>query len=341
MKILVTGGAGYIGSHVVKQLCDAKQQHHVVIVDNLSTGFSKTIETLIAYDKKVSFFNIDLVDTEKLEALFIAHTFDTVIHFAASLIVPESVKNPLLYYQNNTANTTNLIRLCIKYNAPKFIFSSTAAVYGEVAPELIPVNEEAPTHPINPYGYSKLFIEQILKDTSLAHPSFKYASLRYFNVAGANIDGLLGQSTLNATHLIKVAAEAALGKRNEVFIFGDDYKTPDGTCIRDYIHVDDLSRAHLFAVEYLETHNSIVFNVGYGKGFSVKDVLETMKRVSHSDFNIKHVGRREGDPAVLISDNGKILKAFETMYGPKASLFQYNDLALICESAYVWEKKYE
>ena len=338
MKILVTGGAGYIGSHVVKQLYDTKE-HQIVIVDNLSTGFSYTIGKLMVYNNQVSFFNHDLADFEKIERLFRSHKFDAVIHFAASLIVPESVKNPLMYYQNNTVNTTNLISLCIKYNVPKFIFSSTAAVYGEVAPELIPVNEEAPTHPINPYGHSKLFIEQILKDTSVAYPQFKYTSLRYFNVAGANADGLLGQSTLNATHLIKVAAEAAWGKRSEVLIFGDDYETPDGTCIRDYIHVDDLARAHLFALEYLSSHHSTIFNVGYGRGFSVKEVLETMQRVSQCNFEVKCVERREGDPAVLISDNTKILKAFNTMYGDNASLFHYGDLAFICKSAYEWERK--
>lgn len=338
MKILVTGGAGYIGSHVVKQLCDTKE-HQIVIVDNLSTGFSQTIGKLMVHNHQVSFFNHDLADIKNIERLFSNHSFDAVIHFAASLIVPESIKNPLLYYQNNTANTTNLIKLCVQYNVPKFIFSSTAAVYGEVAPELIPVNEETPTHPINPYGYSKLFIEQILKDTSLAYPQFKYTSLRYFNVAGANMEGLLGQNTLNATHLIKVAAEAALGKRSEVLIFGDDYETPDGTCIRDYIHVDDLSRAHLFALKYLETQDSTIFNVGYGRGFSVKEVLETMQHVSQCDFKTKYIERRDGDPAVLISDNTKILKAFRTLFGDNISLFSYDDLALICKSAYEWEKQ--
>lgn len=338
MNILITGGAGYIGSHVAKQLSDT-HKYKIFILDNLSTGFQKTIEKLIVYDKQITFFNVDLADFEMSEALFKNNSFDAVIHFAANLIVPESVQAPLAYYQNNTANTINLIRLCIKYNVHRFILSSTAAVYGEVQLEEIPISETALTKPINPYGHSKLFIEQILKDTSLAYPQFKYASLRYFNVAGANIDGLLGQNTLNSTHLIKVAAEAALGKRNEVLIFGDNYETPDGTCIRDYIHVDDLASAHLFALEYLETSPSVVFNVGYGRGFSVKEVLETMKRVSKKDFSVKCVGRREGDPAVLISDNTKILEAFNAVHGDECSLFRYDDLALICQSAYEWERK--
>ena len=325
MKILVTGGAGYIGSHVVKQLGE-ETNHEIIVLDNLVTGFKESI----LYGE---FINADLSNYALIEEIIKKGNYDAVIHFAASLVVPESVENPLKYYLNNTANTANLIKQCVKYGVNKFIFSSTAAVYGEPSPELIPVTEETPTSPINPYGSSKLMSETVLKDTAFAFSDFNYIALRYFNVAGASLDGSIGQSTKNATLLIKVAAETALGKREKMYIFGDDYPTEDGTCIRDYIHVEDLASAHIRALEYLEEgKEGGVFNCGYGHGFSVKEVLETMKKVSGVDFPVEIKERRAGDPAILISDNSKIRKVMNWI--PK-----YDDLELICKTGLEWEKK--
>ena len=236
------------------------------------------------------------------------------------------------YYLNNTANTANLVSLAVKYGVKKFIFSSTAATYGEPDKKFIPVNETCPTSPINPYGNSKLFSESVIKDTAFVNSDFKFVILRYFNVAGADVAEKIGQSTLNATHLIKVAAEAALGKREKMAIFGDDYDTADGTCIRDYIHVQDLADAHLKALEYLESNPSDTFNCGYGYGYSVKEVIETMKKVSSVDFKVDIVPRRAGDPSTLISDNTKIKTKMNWV--PR-----FNDLDLICKTALEWEKK--
>lgn len=325
MNILVNGGAGYIGSHVVKQLGE-EGKHNITIVDNLVTGF----EDAITYG---NFINADLSDYDVVDKIFAENNFDAVIHFAASLVVPESVSDPLKYYMNNTANTANVIRCCIKHNVNKFIFSSTAATYGEPDAEFIPVNEECPTKPINPYGSSKLMSETVLKDTAFAFPDFKYVVFRYFNVAGASNDGKIGQSTEGATHLIKVAAETACGKREKMFIFGDDYDTEDGTCIRDYIHVEDLASAHLKGLEYLNAGNdSNTFNCGYGHGFSVLEVLETMRKVSGVDFTADMKERRAGDPSILISNNSKIREVMN--WNPK-----YDDLDLICKTALEWEKK--
>ena len=325
MNILVTGGAGYIGSHVVKQLGE-QSEHNITILDNLVTGFEESI----LYGK---FINVDLSDYERVEKIFEENKFDAIIHFAASLVVPESVSDPLKYYLNNTANTANIIRLCVKYGVNKFIFSSTAAVYGEPSMDKIPVNEQSETAPINPYGSSKLMSEIVLKDTSKAYKDFNYVALRYFNVAGSSVDGKIGQSTKDATLLIKVAAQAAAGKREKLYIFGDDYPTKDGTCIRDYIHVEDLASAHLRALEYLQDNNqSNLFNCGYGHGFSVNEVLDTMKKVTGVDFTVQMQDRRAGDPAALISDNSKITQIMKWV--PK-----YDDLELICKTAYEWEKK--
>ncbi|WP_028950948.1 UDP-glucose 4-epimerase GalE [Sulfurihydrogenibium subterraneum] len=335
MNILITGGAGYIGSHVVKQLLE-ETDYKITIIDNLSTGSIKTIKTLrdIAKlsnkDNNLDFIEADLSNFSLIEGIIKAKKFDAVIHFAASIIVPESVKNPIKYYMNNTVNTTNLIKLCIENNVNKFIFSSTAAVYGQ--PDEIPVKETTPTKPINPYGMSKLMSETVLKDCGLAYPEFKYVILRYFNVAGADIKIRIGQRFPNATHLIKVAAETAVGKREKMYIFGTDYPTKDGTCIRDYIHVDDLAEAHIKALEYLNDNNSDVFNCGYGYGYSVLEVINTMKEVSGVDFKVEITGRREGDPAILIADNSKIKEKMK--WQPK-----YNDLKLICKTALEWEKK--
>ncbi len=325
MNILVNGGAGYIGSHVVKQLGE-QGGHEITVVDNLVTGFKDAI----LYG---DFIELDLSDYDAVDKLFAEKKFDAVIHFAASLVVPESVSDPLKYYMNNTANTTNVIRCCVKHNVNKFIFSSTAATYGEPDAQFIPVKETTPTAPINPYGSSKLMSETVLKDTAFAFADFKYIALRYFNVAGASVDGKIGQSTKGATHLIKVAAETACGKREKMFVFGDDYDTEDGTCIRDYIHVEDLASAHLKALEYLEAGNeSDIFNCGYGHGFSVLEVLETMRKVSGVDFVAEIKERRAGDPSILISDNTKIREKMQ--WQPK-----YDDLELICKTALDWEKK--
>jgi len=333
INILVTGAAGYIGSHVVKQLIDS-QNYNITIIDDFRTGFERTINTLQEYSKDtITFINADLSDYKTIEAILVRSDFEAVIHFAASLIVPESVEKPLKYYLNNTANTANLIKLCTEYSVNKFVFSSTAAVYGEppIKDTLHGLKEDYPTNPINPYGQSKLFSEKILRDVAIANPDFKYIALRYFNVAGGNVDGLIGQSTLNATHLIKIASETALGKRKKMYIFGDDYETEDGTCIRDYIHVDDLASAHIAVLEYLKTNDSDTFNVGYGKGYSVKEVIDTMRRVSGTDFVAEMQERRAGDPAQLISSNEKILK--QTSWKPK-----YEDLGLICKTALEWER---
>jgi UDP-glucose 4-epimerase len=333
MNILITGGAGYIGSHVVKQIIE-NTNHNVVIIDNISTGSLKTIKTLneihqqTGKNTELQFIEADLKDFQMIEEIFKAKQFDAVIHFAASIVVPESVKNPIKYYMNNTVNTTNLINLCLKYGVNRFIFSSTAAVYGQ--PDEIPVKETTPTHPINPYGMSKLMSETVLKDAGLAHPEFKYVILRYFNVAGADLKIRIGQRFPDATHLIKVAAETAVGKRDKMYVFGTDYPTPDGTCIRDYIHVDDLADAHIKGLDYLNDNNSDVFNCGYGRGYSVLEVINTMKEVSGVDFKVEYAGRREGDPAILIADNTKILNNLN--WEP-----QYDDLKLICKTALEWE----
>ncbi len=332
MNILITGGAGYIGSHVVKQLLE-NSNHQITIVDNLSTGSIKTVKTLqeIAKGNNLDFIQADLSNFSLIEGIIKAKKFDAVIHFAASIVVPESVSNPIKYYMNNTVNTTNLIKLCIENNVNKFIFSSTAAVYGE--PEEIPVKESTQTNPINPYGMSKLMSETVLTDCCKAYKDFKYIILRYFNVAGADLKIRIGQRFPNATHLIKVAAETAVGKRDKMYIFGNDYPTKDGTCIRDYIHVDDLADAHIKSLDYLfDKNSSDIFNCGYGEGYSVLEVINTMKEVSGVDFKVEITGRRSGDPAVLIADNTKIKEKMK--WTPK-----YNDLKLICKTALEWEKK--
>ena len=340
MKILITGAAGYIGSHVAKQLL-MTTDHTITIIDNLSTGSSKTLDTLKGI-KDFMFVKLDLKEFDKVEELLEINRFDTIIHFAASIVVPESVENPLKYYMNNTVNTTNLVKCATETHVSKFIFSSTAATYGE--PTNVPdsgVDENYQTNPINPYGMSKLMSERVIQDTALAHKDFKFVIFRYFNVAGADINyeeeqlsPRIGQSFPNATHLIKIASECAVGKREKMAIFGDDFDTPDGTGVRDYIHVDDLADAHIKAIEYLENNDSDVFNAGYGKGFSVKEVIEHMKKVTNTDFQVDISPKRLGDPASLISNNTKIKEKMNWI--PK-----YNDLELICESAYEWEKVYE
>jgi UDP-glucose 4-epimerase len=333
MNILITGGAGYIGSHTAKQILETTN-YNLTILDNLSTGSTKTLQTLEKI-RDFTFIKMDLKDFDKVSDILQQGNFDAIIHFAASIVVPESVANPTKYYLNNTANTTNLIKWAGEFGVKKFIFSSTAAVYGE--PIDIPISgvaEDFATRPINPYGASKLMSEQILQDVCNIC-AMKFVIFRYFNVAGADIyydeEGLkprIGQSFPDATHLIKVACEAAVGKREQVAIFGTDFPTPDGTGVRDYIHVDDLAAVHLQAIDYLDNNTSDIFNIGYGKGYSVREVLEVVKNIQ--DFTIIESGRRAGDPSTLIANNQKIKQ--QMLWQP-----QYNDLELIAKSAYLWE----
>ncbi|QCT93932.1 UDP-glucose 4-epimerase GalE [Caminibacter mediatlanticus TB-2] len=336
--ILVTGGAGYIGSHVVKLLLENSNED-IVVIDNLVSGFKSTIDTLQKI-RPFKFIETDLSNWDEIRGIFKSFDFDSIIHFAASLIVPESVENPLKYYLNNTANTANLIKLANEYGVEKFVFSSTAAVYGEpdikiengeLKMDNVGIDENYPTNPINPYGWSKRFSEQILQDTAKANPNLKYVIFRYFNVAGASPDLTIGQKTKNATHLIKVASECACGKRDKMYIFGSDYNTPDGTCIRDYIHVMDLADAHIKALEYLEKNESDIFNLGYSKGSSVKEVIDTVKKVSGVDFKVENAPRRAGDPAILIANANKVKEKMGWV--PK-----YDDLEFICKTAYEYEK---
>ena len=328
MKILITGGAGYIGSHVAKALLEANR-HDVVILDNLCKGSMRAIKALRDVGE-FEFVQESLENTPAIEELFKREKFDAIIHFAAFIEVFESTQNPLKYYLNNTANAMNLIALANKYGVKDFIFSSTAATYGE--PDIPQVSEETPQNPINPYGRSKLMVEWVLKDAAAANPNFKYGILRYFNVAGAASDGTIGQNYPNATHLIKVATQTIVGKRDKMSIFGDDYDTKDGTCIRDYIHVEDLASAHLAVLDYLQTNDSAVFNVGYGTGFSVKEVVNEAKKVSGVDFKVQIAPRRAGDPACLISNADKIRT--KTSWHP-----EHESLDEIILSALNWEKK--
>ena len=328
MKILITGGAGYIGSHVAKALLEANR-HDVVILDNLCKGSMRAIEALRDAGE-FEFVQESLENTPAIEKLFKREKFDAIIHFAAFIEVFESTQNPLKYYLNNTANAMNLIALANKYGVKDFIFSSTAATYGE--PGVPQVSEETPQNPINPYGRSKLMVEWVLKDAAAANPNFKYGILRYFNVAGAASDGTIGQNYPNATHLIKVATQTIVGKRDKMSIFGDDYDTKDGTCIRDYIHVEDLASAHLAVLDYLQSNDSAVFNVGYGTGFSVTEVVNEAKKVSGVDFKVQIAPRRAGDPACLISNADKIRT--KTSWRP-----EHESLDEIILSALNWEKK--
>lgn len=321
MRVLVTGGAGYIGSHVVKAL--GERGHEVITYDNLSYGHREAV----LYGGLVVG---DLSDIERLKGLFDEFRPEAVMHFAALIVVPESVREPLRYYSNNFCNTLNLLKVCLEKGVDKFIFSSTAAVYG--IPDKIPVKEDAPLSPINPYGRSKVMVENALSDISGMN-GFRYVSLRYFNVAGADPLARIGQWREDATHLITVSVRTALGIRPYLEIYGTDYPTPDGTCIRDYIHVEDLADAHLIALDYLmDGGSSDVFNCGYGHGYSVKEVVEAVKKVTSSDFKVLEAGRREGDPPQLIADSSKIRGIMR--WTPR-----YDDLSYIIKTAYEWEKK--
>jgi UDP-glucose 4-epimerase len=321
--VLVTGGAGYIGSHAVLALKDAGWP--VAVIDNLTTGFRWAIPD------DVPFFHGDIENGDLLATIFETQGTAAVMHFAGSIIVPESVENPLKYYHNNTVKSRALLDAAVKAGVGHFIFSSTAATYG--IPETSPVSEDSAKAPINPYGMSKLMTEIMLADTAKAHP-LNFCALRYFNVAGADPKGRSGQSTDGATHLIKVAVEAALGKRESVSVFGTDYATPDGTGVRDYIHVSDLAAAHVLALEALiaEPERSLTMNCGYGTGFSVMEVLDAVDRVTNMQIERVLAPRRAGDPDSLISDNARI----------KATLPwvpQYADLDTIVAHALQWERR--
>lgn len=321
MRTLVTGGAGYIGSHVVLELLDSG--HDVVVVDDLSTGRRELV------DDRAELIVADIASREVAELLQ-EREIEAVLHFAGSIVVPESVADPLKYYLNNTSKTRTLIEACVEHQVGYFIFSSTAAVYGD-AKEL-PVTEQTPTAPITPYGRSKLMTEWMLKDVSAAH-ALRFVALRYFNVAGADPKGRTGQATPQATHLIKVATQAALGQREELSIFGTDYPTPDGTCVRDYIHVTDLADVHVRALDYLaEGGESAILNCGYGRGFSVRDVARAVREVSSVDFPIQDSPRRPGDPAELIADPSTLRELFE--WAPR-----YDDLEYIVKTALEWERQ--
>jgi len=321
--VLVTGGAGYIGSHAVLALVD--RGWPVCVIDNLVTGFR------FAVPDGVTLYEGDIEDGALLARIFAEQKIGAVMHFAGSVVVPESVENPLKYYHNNTAKTRALIAAVVAAGVPHFIFSSTAATYG--IPEVSPVTEDSPQRPINPYGMSKLMTEFMLADTAAAHP-LNYCALRYFNVAGADPQARTGQSTAGATHLIKVAVEAALGKREHVGVFGTDFATPDGTGVRDYIHVSDLAEAHVLALEALvaEPARSLTMNCGYGRGFSVLEVLDAVDRVTNRTIDRRLQDRRAGDPDALISDNSRIKSTLP--WTPR-----YADLDTIVGHALAWERK--
>ena len=322
MAVLVTGGAGFIGSHMALELLDAGED--VVVLDNLSTGFRWAVPD------GVKFVEGNVGDQDLVLRLLRDNAIDAILHFAGSIMVPESVADPLGYYLNNTCNSRTLIACAVEAKIPNFIFSSTAAVYG--MPEVNPVTEDATLLPISPYGSSKLMTETMLRDTAKAHP-LRFVALRYFNVAGADPKGRSGQSSPSATHLIKVASQAAMGSRPCLDVYGTDYETPDGTCVRDYIHVSDLVRAHLDALRYLrEGGESIVLNCGYGNGFSVLDVVAAVKRASHTDFAVRNAERRAGDPAALVACADRI----HEVLGWEPRL---NDLDTIVEHALAWEKR--
>ena len=320
--ILVTGGAGYIGSHTALELLD--NGWNVVVVDNLSTGNKKLVP------QNAVFYHADIADSETIIDIIKRHNITAIMHFAGSIIVPESVGNPLKYYNNNTLNSYKLIDVAVKTNIEYFVFSSTAAVYG--IPETDKVTETSRTAPINPYGASKLMTEQMLSDAHKAH-GLKIGILRYFNVAGADKAGRTGQAMPNATHLIKVACEVMLNKRPHIEIFGTDYPTPDGTCIRDYIHVSDLANAHSVVLNHLIGGTpSILVNCGYGRGFSVREVLDTAEKVTGNPFKQIESPRRAGDPPALISDNRYLTEKLG--WQPK-----HDNLFQIIESALNWEKQ--
>jgi UDP-glucose 4-epimerase len=322
MTVLVTGGAGYIGSHMVLALAEAGE--NVVVIDNLSTGFSS------ALPDGVPLFIGDAGDESLVENVIAQHGVESIIHFAGSVVVPDSMRDPLAYYRNNTMTTRNLLNAAVRCGIGCFIFSSTAAVYGN--PERMPVPEDAPTRPLSPYGSSKLMTEIMLHDVATAH-GMNYVVLRYFNVAGADPLARIGLSTEGATHLLKIAVEAATGQRSKIDVFGTDYPTPDGSCIRDFIHVSDLAQAHRAALMYLRTGGrSTTLNCGYGRGYSVLETIEAVRRVCGRNFAVHYADRRPGDIMTMIADTGRIRAVLD--WTP-----QYDDLATIAAHALAWEEK--
>ncbi|RZN00382.1 UDP-glucose 4-epimerase GalE [Bradyrhizobium genosp. SA-3] len=322
MAILITGGAGYIGSHMAYELADRGEQ--TIIIDDFSSGFEAAIPS------GVPAFAGDIGDQRRIAPLIAKYGISEIIHFAASAVVAESIADPLRYYRNNTANTRSLIELAIRSGVQRFILSSTAAVYGN--PPANPVTEETPVAPVSPYGSSKLMAETVLRDAARAH-GLRYVILRYFNVAGADPALRTGQATRGATHLIKVAAEVAMGLREKMQVFGTDYSTPDGTCIRDYIHVSDLVNAHCRALSYLRSGGeSLTLNCGYGRGYSVIQVIDAMRRESGNDFPVELAARRPGDPAEIVASAERM----RNLLGWRP---QWDDLSLIVRHAFAWERK--
>jgi len=322
MTVLVTGGAGYIGSHTVHALVEAGE--NVVVVDNLSTGFSAFVP------EGVPIFIGDAGDENLIEGVISAHGVKSIVHFAGSVVVPDSMRDPLAYYRNNTMTTRSLLNAAVKCGVDRFIFSSTAAVYGN--PVQVPVSESAPTRPLSPYGSSKLMTEIMLHDVASAH-GMNYVVLRYFNVAGADPKARIGLATVGATHLLKIAVEAATGQRAKVDVFGTDYPTPDGSCIRDFIHVSDLAQAHRAALAYLrDGGTSATLNCGYGRGYSVLETIEAVRRVSGRNFAVQYAPRRPGDIMTMIADTSRIRGTLD--WTP-----QYDDLDTIAAHALAWEEK--
>jgi len=322
MTVLVTGGAGYIGSHTVRALTDAGES--VVVIDNLSTGFSQFVP------EGVALFIGDAADENLVEGVISAHQVETIIHFAGSVVVPDSMRDPLAYYRNNTMTTRSLLNAAVKCGVNRFVFSSTAAVYGN--PDHVPVPEHAPTRPLSPYGSSKLMTEIMLHDVAAAH-GMNYVVLRYFNVAGADPQARIGLATVGATHLMKIAVEAATGQRAKIDVFGTDYPTPDGSCIRDFVHVTDLAQAHRAALSYLRGGGtSMTLNCGYGRGYSVKEIIEAVRRISGRNFAVQYAPRRPGDVMTMIADTTLI--RWTLNWTP-----QYDDLEAIAAHALKWEEK--
>jgi len=322
MTVLVTGGAGYIGSHMVRALRDANEG--VVVIDDLSTGFSAFVP------EGVPLFIGDAGDENLVEGVISQHGVESIIHFAGSVVVPESIRDPLAYYRNNTMTTRSLLNAAVKGGVNRFIFSSTAAVYGN--PDQVPVPEHAPTRPLSPYGSSKLMTEIMLHDVASAH-GMSYVVLRYFNVAGADPLARIGLATVGATHLLKVAVEAATGQRVKVDVFGTDYPTQDGSCIRDFIHVSDLAEAHRAALSYLSGGGaSVTLNCGYGRGYSVLETIDAVRRVSGRNFAVQYAPRRPGDIMTMVADTTRIRATLD--WTPC-----YDDLDIIASHALAWEEK--
>jgi UDP-glucose 4-epimerase len=322
MTVLVTGGAGYVGSHTVHALVEAGES--VVVVDNLSTGFSQFLP------EGVPLFIGDAGDENLVEGVITQHAIESIIHFAGSVVVPDSMRDPLQYYRNNTMTTRSLLNAAVRCGVDRFIFSSTAAVYGN--PDQVPVPETAPTRPLSPYGSSKLMTEIMLHDVASAH-GMSYVVLRYFNVAGADPKGRTGLATAGATHLLKIAVEAATGQRAKIDVFGTDYPTPDGSCIRDFIHVSDLADAHRAALTYLrEGRPSVTLNCGYGRGTSVLETIEAVRRISGRNFAVQYAPRRPGDITTMVADVSRIRATLD--WTP-----QYDNLEIIAEHALAWEEK--